>query len=131
MVSNRVTKTKTYLANATLHLRKWAMNDSLVQNVIDNKENKSERTRSGKIRHDNETYAQTDSAAVQNTLKDLPLIRIPIQLVFFFLESQTLLERQTGCKLPNVDLKICNVFLLTGCCVSDSVGSKSFIPRNM
>ena len=84
MVSNRVTKTKTYLANATLHLRKWAMNDSLVQNVIDNKENKSERTRSGKIRHDNETYAQIDSAAVQNTLKDLPLIRIPIQLVFFF-----------------------------------------------
>ena len=123
-------KSKTYLANATLRLRKWAMNDSLVQNVIGNKENKSERTRSGKIRHDNETYAQIDSAAVQNILKYLPLIRIPIQLVLFS-KSQTLLERQTGCKLPNVDLKICNVFLPTGCCVSDSVGSKSFIPRNM
>ena len=40
------------------NLRKWATNDKLVQNAIDDKQNKSEETPSSNIRHDDETYVQ-------------------------------------------------------------------------
>ena len=49
---------KKCLADANLHLRKWATNDSLVQKVIDDKENKSEETPSSNPQHNDETYVQ-------------------------------------------------------------------------
>ena len=49
-------KSKRCLADASLHLRKWATNDSLVQNVIDDKENESQGTPSSNPQHDDETY---------------------------------------------------------------------------
>ena len=51
-------KSKKYLADANLHPRKWATNDSLVQNIIDDKENESEGTPSSNPQHDDETYVQ-------------------------------------------------------------------------
>ena len=51
-------KSKTCLADANFHLRKRATNNSLVQNVIDHKENKLEGTPSSNTQHDDETYIQ-------------------------------------------------------------------------
>ena len=48
-------KSKRCLADASLHLRKWATNDSF-QNVIDDKENESQGTPSSNPQHDDETY---------------------------------------------------------------------------
>ena len=69
---------KKYFADANLHLRKWATNESLVQNVIDNKEDKYEGTQSNNIRHDDETFEQINSVLVQNIVKYLALIGIPM-----------------------------------------------------
>ena len=49
-----IVATKSHLFN----LRKWATNDKLVQNAVDDKQNKSERMPSSNIRHDDETYVQ-------------------------------------------------------------------------
>ena len=51
-------QSKKCLADANLQLRKWATNDSLVQNVNYDKENKSEGTPSSNPQHDDETYLQ-------------------------------------------------------------------------
>ena len=56
--SNFYEKSKKCLADANFHVRKWATNDSLVQNVIDDKESKSEGTPSSNTQYDNETYLQ-------------------------------------------------------------------------
>ena len=62
---------KKCLADANFHLRKWATNDSLVRNVIDDKENKSEGTPSSNTQHDDETYIQNSFGSSSNIVRYL------------------------------------------------------------
>ena len=66
-------KSKKCLANASLHLCKWAMNDSLVQNVIDEKENKSKGTPSSSRQYDDETYIQNSFGSSSKYCKVLAI----------------------------------------------------------
>ena len=49
---------KKCLVDGNSHLCKWAENDSLVQNIIDEEEDKAEGMLSSKIQHGDETYVQ-------------------------------------------------------------------------
>ena len=64
-------KSKTCLADANFHLRKKAANNSLVQNVIDDKENKFEGTPSSNTQHDDETYIQNSFGSSSNIVRYL------------------------------------------------------------
>ena len=94
-----IVATKSHLFN----LRKWATNDKLVQNAVDDKQNKSEGMPSSNIRHDDD---KIHSVVVQNMVKYLALIGAPIQFALFS-NSQTLLKQQTDCKLPNIVFSRC------------------------
>ena len=61
-------KSKKCLADANLRLHKWATNDSLVQIVIDDKENKSEGTPSSNTKHDeNHSVVVQKHSNIQNS----------------------------------------------------------------
>ena len=64
-------KSKKCLADANLHLRKWAANGSLVQNVIDDKENEFEGIPSSNPQNDHETYVQNSFGSTSKYRKVL------------------------------------------------------------
>ena len=79
-------KSKKCLLDGNSHLFKWAENDSLVQNIIDEEEDKAEGILSSKIQHDDETYVQNLLGSSSKFRK--VLIGKSIQFVLFS-NSQT------------------------------------------
>ena len=92
-------KSKKCLVDGNSHLFKWAENDSLVQNIIDEEEDKAEGILSSKIQHGDETYVQNLRGSSSKFRK--VLIGKSIQFVLFS-NSQALLKRQIDCKFRNV-----------------------------
>ena len=92
-------KFKKCLVDGNAHLCKWAENDSLVQNIIDEEEDKAEGILSIKIQHGDETYVKNFLGSSSKFRKIL--IGKSIQFVLFS-NSQTLLKRQIDCKFRNV-----------------------------
>ena len=66
---------KKCLADANLHFRKWATNDTLVEFVTDDKENKSEGTPNSNIRHHDETCVQNSFGSSSKYRKVLGINR--------------------------------------------------------
>ena len=86
------------------------MNDSLVQNVIDDKENRSEGTPSSNTQHDDETYVQNSFG---NSSKYRKLLGINWDTLsdYFVLEFANILEAANRLQIakPNI-LKISAMF---------------------
>ena len=114
-------------------MRKWATKDSLVQNVIDDKENESEGTPGSNPQHDDETYVQNSFGSSSKYRKVLGINWIT-RTEYFVFEFANIVEAANRLQVTKQIVSyqdICNVFRPTGCCVSDSVECKSFVPGNM